>query len=184
MVAYDGAELDRLRMRVRAARRAGSIPMLVFGLTTLVFAAYDGLVGYHFVPMPLYWPLCSLTALLLLWPIERIRSRRSGIGEGRFTYRRAAAVLVTVLVAGNLLWFLPFLRMLLWPASVLTILALWQRNRRLAWWSGVIGGMMIVNWFADLFLLSGHYQPIYMGAGGMALVLAGLVERDHERRVD
>ncbi|MEU4623914.1 hypothetical protein AB0G04_28560 [Actinoplanes sp. NPDC023801] len=184
MVAYDGAELDRLRMRVRAARRAGSAPMLVFGLTTLAFAVYDGLVGYHFVPMPLFWPLCSLTALLLLWPIARWRSRRSGVGEGRFTYRLAAAGLVTLLVAGNLLWFLPVLRMLLWPATVLTVLAVWQHNRRLAWWSGIIGGMMIMNWFADLFLLSGHYEPFYMGAGGVGLALAGLVERNHERSLD
>jgi hypothetical protein len=184
MVAYDGAELDRLRMRVRAARRAGSIPLLVFGLTTLVFATYDGLVSYYFVPAPLYWPLASLVALLVLWPIERFRLRRSGVGEGRFTYRRAAAVLVTVLVAGNLLWFLPILRMLLWPATVLTILALWQHHRRLAWWSGIIGGMMIVNWFADLLLLSGNHQPIYMGAGGVGLALAGLVERNRERGLD
>jgi hypothetical protein len=184
MVAYDGAELDRLRMRVRAARRAGSAPLLVFGVSTLAFAVHDGLVDYYFVPMPLYWPLCSLAALLVLWPIEWWRSRRSGVGEGRFTYRRATAALVTMLVAGNLLWFLPFLRLALWPATVLTILALWQHNRRLAWWSGIIGGMMIANWFADAFLLSGHHQPIYMGAGGIGLVLAGLVERHRERSLE
>ena len=51
--------------------------------------------------------------------------------------------LFVMLVAGNLLWFLPVLRMLLWPATVLTVLAVWQHNRRLAWWSGIIGGL----WF-------------------------------------
>ena len=181
MVAYDGVELDRLRTRVRAGRRAGSAPMLVFGVAMLVFASYDGLVIFMFVPSPLYWPLCGLVALLTLWLIDRVRMRHSGVGEGRLSYRRAAAALVLGVLAGNMLWFVPIVRSLLWPASILTIVALWQGNRRLAWWSGIIGGVVIANWFVDTLLLSSYHQPLYMGAAGVALALGGLAERSRER---
>jgi hypothetical protein len=184
MVTYDAVELDRLRTRVRAARRAGSAPMLVFGVAMLIFATYQGLVRFMFVPAPLYWPLCALAALLTLWLIERVRLRHSGVGEGRLSYRRAAAALVLAAVAGNMLLFLPGVRMLLWPATVLTVLALWQGNRRLAWWSGIIGAVVIANWFADALLLDSGHQPLYMGAAGAALVLGGMSERSRERSLE
>jgi hypothetical protein len=177
-------ELDQLRQRVRAARWATSAPMLVVGGAMLVFAGYQGAVDYYFVPAPLYWPLCGLLALLALWGIDRVRRGRTGVGDGRLPYGKAAAVLVAVVIIGNVAWFLPILRMLLWPTTVLPILGLRQRNNRLAIRSGIIGGLMIVGWFVDTLALDGYYQPLIMGGGGLALTLWGLVERARERSIE
>ena len=199
VAAVDDPGLELLRERVRAARWGSSAPMLVFGTLTLVFAGYQAFVAYYYWPMPAHWPLCSLIALIVLWLTGRARARRSGVGEGRRSYGKAAAVLAGVIVAGNVAWLLPFGRMLLWPASVLTLLALWQRNPRLARWSGGVAVAMIAGWWVDVLLLgdvpeavhrllgievAGHFaQALHMAAGGAVLVVAGLVERVRERRL-
>jgi hypothetical protein len=177
-------EFDRLRLRVRASRRATSEPLLIFGGATVLFAVYLATVAYYFVPAPLYWPLCSLVALLTLWGINRVRRGRVGVGEGRLTYGKAAAVLLGVIVVGNVIWFLPLAKMLLWPATVLTIVALRQRNKPLAVRSGIIGGAMIVGWFVEALVPIEWFPAVMMGGGGLALIVAGLVERARERRIE
>lgn len=177
-------ELDQLRQRVRASRWATSGPLLVFGLTTMAFAGYLVAVNYYyFVPAPLFWPLCSLLALLVLWGIDRIRRDRTGVGAGRLPYGKVAAALIVVVVAGNLVWFYPLVKMLLWPATVLMIMALRQRNKPLALRSGIIGGVMIVGWFAGSVVTADWYDALIMGCGGLALTVAGLVERWRERKI-
>ncbi|MFC7531988.1 hypothetical protein [Actinoplanes sp. GCM10030250] len=177
-------ELNRLRLRVRASRWATSGPLLVFGVTTMVFAGYLAAVHYYFVPAPLFWPLCSLLALLVLWGIDRIRRGRTGVGEGRLSYGKTAAVLLAVIVAGNLIWFYPLTKMLLWPGTVLTIMALRQRNKPLARRSGIIGGLMIAGWFAGSLVTADWYDPLMMGCGGLAMTAAGAVERQRERKIN
>jgi hypothetical protein len=176
-------ELDELRGRVRAVRRATSAPLLVFGLATLVLAGYQGAVNYSFVPGPLEWPLCSLLALLILWIVDRVRRGRTGVGEGRLSYGRVGIVLAVVVIAGNVVWLLPFARMLLWPTTVLPLMALRQGNRRLAALSGVVGVLMIAGWVVDLLALDEFHQPLIMGGGGLALVVCGLAERVRERSI-
>ena len=176
-------DLNQLRRRVRAARRATSAPMLVFGVATLFFAGYEGAVHYYFVPAPLYWPLCSLIALLVLAGIDVVRRRRTGVGSGRITYSRAAAVLLAAVVVGNVVWLFPFAEMLLWPTSVLTVLALWQRNNPLAIRSGIIATMAIAGWFIRLLVTADWFQPLVMATAGAALTLWGLIARAHERSI-
>ncbi|GAA4598663.1 fatty acid desaturase [Actinoplanes octamycinicus] len=175
---------DELRERVRASRRATSAPLLVFGVTVVIFAGYDGLSDYSFVPLPLFYVLCSVVALLALACIDRFRRRRTGVGAGRLSYGRTAAILLGVIVVGNLLWFYPFARQLLWPASVLTFMALWQRNKSLALRSGIIGTVMILGWLASQPLPFDWLLPAVMAGGGLALVVTGLVERARERTIE
>jgi hypothetical protein len=52
-------ELDLLRDRVRATRRATSGPLLAFGVAISVFAIYDGTVNYAFVPSSRSRSCCS-----------------------------------------------------------------------------------------------------------------------------
>ncbi|MEV0897094.1 hypothetical protein [Actinoplanes sp. NPDC049802] len=176
-------ELDQLRLRVRASRWATSGPLLIFGLMTMAFAGYLATVNYYFVPAPLFWPLCSLLALLALWSGDRIRRDRTGVGEGRLPYGKAALVLLAVIAAGNLVWFYPLMKMLLWPATILTIMALGQRNKSLALRSGIIAGVMIGGWFAGSAVTADWYDPLLMGCGGLALTVLGFAERQRERKI-
>ncbi|GAA2709964.1 hypothetical protein [Actinoplanes palleronii] len=176
-------ELDQLRDRVRATRRATSGPLLVFGVAITVFAVYDGTVSYAFVPLPLYWPLCTLVALLALTGMDRMRRGRTGVGAGPFSYGKAAVLLAAVVLAGSTVWFFPFTKLLLWPATVLTVLAVRQGNRPLAVRSGIIGTVMIAGWAFDGPVPGGWLHPFVMGAGGVALIVLGLVWRGRERTI-
>lgn len=138
--------LDGLRLRVRAERWGTSGPLLGFGGVTVGFAGCLGAVSYRFVPRPLFWPLCSLVSLMVLWVADRSRRGRSGVGSGRVPYRQSVVDLLGVVVVGNLVWFVPLVKMLLWPGTVLTIMALAQRNTALAWRGAVFGVLMIVGW--------------------------------------
>ena len=91
--------------------------------------------------------------------------------------------MVAVVVAGNLIWFYPLTKMLLWPGTVLTIMALRQGNKPLARRSGIIGGMMIAGWFAGSLVTADWYEPLIMGCGGIALTAMGVVERQRERTI-
>jgi hypothetical protein len=177
-------QLDLLRDRVRATRQATSGPLLVFGVAIMVFAVYDGAVNHAFVPLPLYWALCTLVALLALAGIDRARHRRTGVGAGRFSYGKATVLLVAVVLAGSIVWFFPFTKLLLWPATVLTLLALRQGNRPLAVRSGVIGVTMIAGWAVSGSVPGAWFHPFVMGAGGMALIALGLVWRARERTIE
>jgi hypothetical protein len=176
-------ELDRLRLRVRASRRATSAPMLVFGVATLLFAGYQVAFHFSFVPAPLYWPLCGLLALAVLVVIDVVRRGRTGVGPGRMTYTRAAVVLLVAVVAGNVIWLFPFAQMLLWPTSVLTVLALWQRNNPLARRAGIVAALVIAGWFIRLLVTVDGFQTLVMAAGGVVLTLWGLVERSREKAI-
>jgi hypothetical protein len=176
-------ELELLRQRVRASRRATSAPLLVFGVAMLAFACYEGLVRYAFVPRPLFWPMCSLVSLLVLAGVDRVR-RRAGVGAGRLSYGKATSVLVGVLLAGNLLWIFPFVGMLLWPGTVLTVLALRQRNHPLARRAGIIGGVMIVGWFLSGLVTAEWFNPVLRGGCGAAMLVLGLAAWVRERAAE
>jgi hypothetical protein len=176
-------ELDQLRRRVRAARRATSAPMLVFGLLTLVFAGYRSAVHYSYIPGPLHWTVCSLLALIVLAVLDGVRRARTGVGPGRITYRKAAGALLAAVIVGNVVWLLPFVQMLLWPGPVLTLLALWQRNTALAVRAGLVTALMVGGWFLRLLVDAPWSQPLVMAAGGVTLVLWGLVVRSQERTI-
>jgi hypothetical protein len=176
-------ELDQLRRRVRAARRATSAPMLVFGLVTLLFAGYRSAIPYSYIPGPLHWTVCSLLALIVLAGLDVLRRARTGVGPGRIPYRKAAGALLAAVVIGNVVWLLPFVQMLLWPGPVLTMLALWQRNNQLAVRAGLVTAVMVGGWFLRLLVDDAWPQLFCMAAGGVVLVLWGLVARSQERTI-
>lgn len=182
-------EFTRLRRRVRASRRATSVPLLTFGLVTLASATYLEVVRYLPVPHPLYWPITSLVTLLLLWGLDRRRAVRTGVGEGpRSVARMAAAlaagsvVVAAVAVSGSLLN--PFLQILCWPTSVLLAVAVRQRNRTLTAWSGGVAALVLLGWTVDLFIPSVTTWPAPLAAGALLLVAGGLVQRADERSVE
>jgi hypothetical protein len=74
--------------------------------------------------------------------------------------------------------------MLLWPATVLTVLALRQRNRPLAVRAGIIGSVMILGWFVSRPVTVEWFNPVVRAGCGMALLVLGLVVRAGERTIE
>ncbi|HEV2376089.1 MAG TPA: hypothetical protein VGS19_28460 [Streptosporangiaceae bacterium] len=188
-------ELERLRARVRADRRDTSMPMLVFGGLVTFFAA-AGLAagrlpasGRH-VTLLLFWPVFTIVALQVLWRISRRRALREGVGESRPSYRTmlagylAGLLLVTVVFTPVLFAgvFVP----MVWPAAVLTAIALWQRNRAL----GVLAVGVGVAGVLETYYVVVHrgvpqdwlwLQSVVYAVVGLGLLSAGLAVRHRER---
>jgi hypothetical protein len=193
-------DLDRLRARVRADRRATSTPMLAFGALILTYAAIVGVGAGHLQAagrhstLLLYWPLATAVGLVALWWSERRRAGQDGVGEGQHTYRSATRAYLAGLTLSAVL-FIPALFIVLfigvftpmvWPAAVFAALAAWQRNRLLGAWAaaiGVLGGAESVYVIADNGLNPTLWwlQPVVHTALGLALVTAGLVISRRER---
>ncbi|HEV7978879.1 hypothetical protein [Amycolatopsis sp.] len=187
-------ELERLRARVRADRRATSDPLLVFGALVLGFAVAGpflgglGAGGRH-LGLLVFWPVLTFFALLGLWLGSRRRAARDGVGEGSPSYRAVTAgyvvaqvviivVLIPVLFVGV---FLP----LVWPAAVLAAIGAWQRNRTLVLLGVVIG---VAGGLESLVVLRlglppewAWLQSVVYALAGVALLTAGLVTRRRER---
>jgi hypothetical protein len=186
----DRREFAELRRRVRASQRATSAPLLTFGLMVLAFAAYamsflDKPVHYMPLPSPLYWPVCSLIALLLLWGMDRLRSGRTGVGESPRSYARVTVALVATAVAVVFVssWLFFPARLLLWPPTVLLAVAVGQRNKTLTVWAGVICGLVVAGSIVDLLVRSTLTSSSILGIGGLSLLAAGIFERIRERRI-
>lgn len=187
-------ELERLRARVRADRRATSDPLLVFGALVVVFAVAGPVLGglgagSRHLSLLVFWPVLTFFALLALWLGSRRRAARDGVGEGSPSYRTVTAgyvvsqvvivvVLIPVLFVGV---FLP----LVWPGAVLAAIGAWQRNRTLVLLgvtTAVAGGLeSLVVLRLGLPPEWAWLQSVFYAVAGLALVVAGLVVRRRER---
>jgi hypothetical protein len=185
-------DLEQLRERVRADRRATSAPLLIFGLVTVAFAATGWLWG-NYVPAPLYWPLAGVVALVMLWCHGRLWAVRHGVGQGRQSLPVIAALIVAVSVLFFTAWWFVAFRPLLWPTAVLLAVAVRQHNQILARWAGGAAVVTTVIWLYSAFapgrdathgslgLEYGFVLPVLLGAAGLILAVAGVVLRGRER---
>jgi|tagenome__1003787_1003787.scaffolds.fasta_scaffold20826958_3 hypothetical protein len=189
-----GADLERLRSRVRADRRATSAPPIAFGVLVIVYAIVSqfagalGPAGRH-VTVLTFWPVVTAATLLGLWWWSRRRTQREGVGEGRTSYRTMTAgylgaLLVTVLLAIPVL-FIGVAVPLVWPGAVLIAIGAWQRNRNL---SRLGMGLVLVAVLEAVLAAFLRGSPpwswivsVAYALAGLALLAAGLVIRGHER---
>jgi hypothetical protein len=190
-----GADLARLRSRVRADRRATSTPPLAFGSLVVTyaivgqFAGVLGASGRHLVAL-LFWPVLTAATLLAMWWWSRRHALREGVGEGRPSYRTVTAgylgvLLVTVVLVIPVLFIGVFLP-LVWPAAVLLAIGVWQRDRTLR----ALGAGLAVAGVAEGALVALFRGPppawswvpsAFCALAGVALISAGLVIRRRER---
>lgn len=133
------AEVRALRHRVRSDRRTVSLPLLVFGILTLINGALLTITAT--IPesagakltLLLYWPVAGAIGLVVLRNHARRLAARVGVGGGLRSYEAVTIGFVVSLPALALL-FVPvffvggYWATLLWPAAILTAIALRQRN--------------------------------------------------------
>lgn len=181
-------EVEGVRRRARADRRATSLPLLVFGSLTLVGALLQTLTA----PYPNY-------GLVFLGPIGfalvalcyRRREIRTGVGRPARSYL-VAAVVTLLFVPSFVLLGSPVL-----SGLGLLGIAAWQRDRYLGLWAvvcGVVGGLeafaVLSNRLYDVSDALGFHSDtsgyfswsssLVFGMLGLALVLAGLHARRRE----
>jgi hypothetical protein len=133
------AEVRALRARVRADRRTVSLPLLVFGILTLVDSALLAVIatmpesGGAKLTLLLYWPVAGAAGLIVLRDHARRLAARAGVGGGPRSYEVVTVGFVVSLPVLALL-FVPvffvggYWATLAWPAAILTAIALRQRD--------------------------------------------------------
>ncbi|MGI9119903.1 MAG: hypothetical protein ACR2G7_07265 [Acidimicrobiales bacterium] len=184
-------ELDDVRRQARRDRRVTSVPLLTFGVLTLLNAV-------TFVREPnrgLYWLLAGPAGFGLIAWYYRRHEVSVGVGSAAGTYGRWALGLLAALV------LLPVLILFGAPFGLialgLLIIAIRQRNRYLGAWAVVYGVLGVLEGFSfltnrvyDLAGFLGYrsgtssyfsWAPsLVTGLLGLMLVGAGLVALRHE----
>ncbi|MFI5841766.1 hypothetical protein ACIA8K_18855 [Catenuloplanes sp. NPDC051500] len=187
-------DLDQLRVRVRAAQRLVSAPLITFGVLVTVYPLVAALAtplgagGTHLLVLS-YWPLATAAGLAVLWLLARRRATRDGVGEGSHDYGTATRTYLVVLLV-ILVGFIPALFIgvftpLIWPALVLVALAVWQRSNQLYTWAAAVG---ITGGITTILLAASSPTPDYAwlwipvhAAVGLAMILGGLLIRRREQ---
>jgi hypothetical protein len=187
-------ELHQLRVRVRGAQRLVSAPLLTFGVLVTVYplvAALGGLLGAggsHSLVLA-YWPLATAAGLAILWLLARRRAIRDGVGEGSHDYgtaTRTYLVVLLVIVVGFIpALFIGVFMPLVWPALVLTALAVWQHSNQLYTWAAAVG---ITGGITTIMLAATSQTPDYAwlwylvhAAVGLVMIVGGLLIRRREQ---
>jgi hypothetical protein len=179
---------EKLRDRVRADMRLSSVPLLVFGVLTILSIplANDPLWTF------LFWPTAGPIGFIIIAVWYRMRRIRTGLGPGRGPYARIGAVLFAAF-----LLILPLIMVQLPAIGIaLLVIAVLQGNRYLAICAivfGVVGGLEIFGAFDDWLYQLG--QPLGLFARGIDdasaiifatlgafLMVAGLIALKRERR--
>jgi hypothetical protein len=181
--------MSAVQRRVRGDRRATSVPLIVFGLLTVMAEVSSRLVNWAAV-LALF--LLAPLGFLLVVLIFRRREISLGVGARHRGYLVAALITLLVLpVLGLLLGEYAFI------GCALLVIAALQRNLQLAIWAvafGVIGGLERFYFFSNrLYSLAdamgfhrssdGYFSwgsALVYGALGVALIGGGLFARHGE----
>jgi len=81
--------LETLRVNVRAAQHARSLPLVVVGALLLNYGVSS------FGPQPVAWRFGAPLAFVLVWALAKLNEARVGVGVGRFDYLFAAGFVFT-----------------------------------------------------------------------------------------
>jgi hypothetical protein len=187
------SEAHRLSGRARGDRRASSVPLLAFGLLTIVSAP---LMNTFSLWRLFYWVIAGPAGLVFIAWYYRRRRIRTGTGSGRGSYARAALLLL-----GSFVLLIPLLVVPL-PAvaAVLAVLAVRQRNAYLGLCAvcfGLVGALETFGVFDNLLYKAAHrlgwftpHSGYFNGAPvliyarvGVLMVGAGLLALQYERRL-
>lgn len=127
-------------------------PLLVFSTLTLMHSALAAGVTAFGNPAPthlsllLYWPLAGAVGLSALWSYARRTSLQLGVGGGPYSYRPVAlGYLISLPVIAVLFipaFFVGMWASLLWPAAILTAIAVRQKNNAL---HGIAVGLVFLG---------------------------------------
>lgn len=186
-------DLQNLKKRARAGNRSSSIPLLVFGLLTLVGAPLltSDVSNWRLF----YWVIAGpIGFFCIAWSYRR-RLMTTGVGHGRGSYLMAGLLLVVC--AGFVIgaWVADYIAI----GAVLLVLAILQRNVYLATCAivfAILGTLeriyvfnnllyRIANWIGIFRQNDGYFQnasTIVYGLIGLLMVGAGVVARIRESR--
>jgi hypothetical protein len=187
-------EAQRLSAQARGDRRPSSVPLLVFGVLTLMAAPF---MNEQLSLWSLgYWLVAGPAGFLAIAWLYRRRRLRAGVGSGRGSYAKAAVVLLGAFVLAVPLWIVPVPAI----AVFLAVLAIRQRNAYLAACAagfGVLGGLatfaVLDNLLYGAANALGWFRPgdgYFNGADiivyavlGVLMLAAGLLALRSERRL-
>jgi hypothetical protein len=156
-------DVERLRRLSEADRRASSVPLVVFGVLTIISAPLvsDGLTVWSFF----YWLIAGPAGFLLIAAWFRRRRLRYGIGSGKGSYLKTGLVLLISFVLVPFLWIIPFVTI----AIALFVIAVRQRNTYLAVCAvafGVLGELEGIFFFDNQLYRLAKYFGLYKSASG------------------
>ena len=180
-------ELEKVRRRTRADRRVSSVPLLTFGVFTLVDAAIRAASNPY---RSMYWVLAAPAGFAFVAWYYRRHEASVGVGSDSDTYRWwALGVLAALMLA-------PFLVLFGAPQGLIAIglvtIAVRQNNVYLGAWAavygvvGVLDGWYVVtnrlydlaSWLGLYSETSGYFDwapALVTGVLGLMLVGAGLL---------
>jgi hypothetical protein len=164
------AETEHLRARARADSHPSSVPLIVFGLLTLVGAPHVEAAPLTSLGW-LYWIIAPPAGCLaIMWWYRRHRAR-TGVGSSQISYLIAApALLVAFFLFPGWLFQFPMI------AVALLVIAIRQQNWYLSAWAVAFGGLGIAP-YAEPPLSPVAWHALL----GLLLVGAGLVALLRER---
>jgi hypothetical protein len=183
------AHVSALRAQVRRDRRATSLPLLLLGA-----AAAAGVIP-QLLPAASGWWISAgdwlagvlmTAAFVVLWLVYRRRALQGGVGSSAGF--GAAAVLGLACTASIAAVAMSFTGPFLIFGLGLLFVGIWQRNRFLAGWATVIGGIGVFEGFFGITnrisasaWRQWEHPAIYL-ALALLTVAAGLVARRRENR--
>jgi MFS family permease len=165
---------ETLQTRVRATRRATSIPLIVVSLG-VILVALSPLVGARFEVGMFIAPVVAIA----LWVSMKTTAVRAGVGMGRERY----GLIVIVVALVSTMWMI---QLTLGPAFLLGVLLFvvgWRSHDRVQWAAGVIIAVVspILNYSLLQTLvyrieeaLTGGFWVTDMAADDVALLLLGV----------
>jgi hypothetical protein len=153
---------ELLRLRTRAQRHAGSLPLAFVGLALLALAA----LGYAQMPWD-FWFLVGVpvVAFVLLYLAMRLQRLLTGLGSGRDGYGVVAIVVPMIAV------FVPFVTPLLGPVFLLgvgLIVIGWRGRERTQWTAGA--ALVVLGPLVALGTIDNHAR--FLGSAPSSVVLA------------
>ena len=186
-------DVGAVQRQAKGDRRATSVPLIVFGLITLIAAVIEPMVDWAGTPaLFLLAPVGFLSVAL----IYRRREITFGLGGRERAYTVAAI---------SMLLLLPILGLALGSYALvgiaLIIIAMLQRNLQLAIWAlvfGVVGGLEHLSLISNRLYSVADSLSIYrsndgyfswssslvFGILGLALIVGGLLAQHAERGSD
>jgi len=186
-------DVGAVQRQAKGDRRATSVPLIVFGLITLIAAVIEPMVDWAGTPaLFLLAPVGFLSVAL----IYRRREITFGLGGRERAYTVAAI---------SMLLLLPILGLALGSYALvgiaLIVIAMLQRNLQLAIWAlvfGVVGGLEHLSLISNRLYSVADSLSIYrsndgyfswssslvFGILGLALIVGGLLAQHAERGSD